>query len=195
MVAKTKENVIEDENWVKEHQKPLALDEYDLQPNELTKEQFAEKAQVSLRNIEIWKKAGKIQAKKVRRRVDGIVRSQLIFDVADVEKFLSGANEPQILPKIERDVTEIQKTNENENHNFNSSQMFGFMNFMQNLPKILPTAAPMENAQPFLNVKDAAEFTHLSESCLRQLVADETLTKFTGKHGETMISRKQLLNL
>ena len=193
-----------DQCYLKLHQKPLPLDEYDLQPDELTKEQFADKAGVSLRNIEIWKKAGKIPAQKLRRRVNDVVRSQLIFKSEDVEKFLSGANEAVNLPKVEKENKSLEKTNTGEQSDFlNASQMFvaeslgkfadSMNNFTENMTKQLPVA--VTDAKPFLNIKEAAEFSEISESCLRGLVKDAVLTKFTGKHGEVLISRKQLLNL
>ena len=183
-----------DECYTKLHHKPLPLDEYDLRPDEMTKEQFADKAGVGLRAVEIWKKQGKIQAQKLRRRVDGVVRQQLIFTTGDVEEFLSKSNEAVNLPKVEKEFNQLEKTNDGEN--FGNSQMFAnqFMNmFAHTLQN--PNLLPGKEEPPFMTVKEAAEFSHLSESCLRQLAADGTLTKFTGKHGETMISRKQLLNL
>ena len=190
-----------DNCYTKLHQKPLPLDEYDLRPDELTKEQFADKAGVSVRNIEIWKKAGKIAAQKLRRRVNDVVRSQLIFKAADVEEFLKDENKAVNLPKVEKtESNQLEKTKTNEQGEFlNTSQMFvaeklgQFADAMNTFTKQLPGATT--DAKPFLTVKEAALEFHLSESCLRGLVKDGVLTKLTGKNGETIISKKQLLNL
>jgi hypothetical protein len=179
------------------------LDEYDLQPDELTKEMLADKAGVSIRTVEIWKKEGKLPAQKIRRRIDGVVRKTTIFKTADAEKFLTGENAATEFPKVEKQQTAMQETNKGENDFFAASQMFvaenlgKFAESMNNFTEQFKTnqLPPAQTEKPFLNVKEAADFSGLSESCIRQLVKDEALKKFTGKHGETVVSRKQLINL
>ena len=51
------------------NQADLPLDDYDLQPGELTKEMVADMAQVTPRAVEMWKAQGKLPAVKVRRRI------------------------------------------------------------------------------------------------------------------------------
>lgn len=193
MVAQKKaKEPIHDEQFVKEHQ----FDEYTLQPDERTKEQVAETLQCSTRNIEILKKAGKLEAQKLRRRVDGIVRSQLIFKTADIEKYKKEIDAPVNLPKVEKMESGLQETKQSENQKFPSSSPDFANRFFNMMTQSMQTnLLPAKDEPPFLTVKEAAEFSHLSESCLRHLVNDGTLGKFTGTKGETMISRKQLLNL
>lgn len=172
------------------------LDEYSLKSDELTKEQFADKAGVSVRNVEIWKKDGKLPAQKLRRRIDGVVRTTTIFKLADVDEFLNKKNEATQFPVVERNNM-LAKTSENDfSQQFVFETLNKFADSMNNLASnITPPQLPPVAEKPFLNVKEAAEFSGLSESCIRQLVKTEQLTKFTGKNGETVISRKQLLSL
>ncbi|MGI8642409.1 MAG: hypothetical protein ACR2MG_20970 [Pyrinomonadaceae bacterium] len=203
--SKTDGDICED-CYLEKFQIDLPLDEYTLQPDELTKEQFAEKAQVTIRAVEIWKAAGKLPSQKLRRRIDGTVRKTTIFKTADVEEFLKAENSKGNIPKVEN-TTSMQKTNTGEQNDFlNASQMFvaenlgkfadSMNNLTESLVRQLPVpGAPPADAKPFLNIREASEFSEISESCLRQMVKDAALTKFTGKHGEVLISRKQLLNL
>ncbi|HEX8639112.1 MAG TPA: hypothetical protein VF692_13675, partial [Pyrinomonadaceae bacterium] len=84
----------------------LPLDEYDLQPGEMTKEQAADSAKVSIRAIEKWIASGQLAAEKTRRRIAGAVRPTTILKAADVEKLIKGKNETVQRPTIERETSE-----------------------------------------------------------------------------------------
>ena len=178
-----------DECWTKAHQKSLPLDEYDLQPDELTKEQFAEKAGVSIRNIEIWKASGKLPSEKIRRRINGTVRKTTIFKVADVEKFLAGENIKVNFPNVEK-----TKTTEQSEENINSQAFaFNFMEGMNQLAQMMQTKKSILtelSGKIFIGIDELAQFTGIAKSRLEIAIKEaeekEVLRHFTGERGKSV---------
>jgi hypothetical protein len=185
--------------YLQKFQIGIPMDEYDLQVDELTKEQVAEKAGVTLRNVEIWKKEGKIPAEKLRRRVGGVVRKQLIFKVAEVEKFLNGQNQPVKIPTLE-----LEKAKNEQTEFLNASQMFVAENlgkfadamnqFTDTVTKQLPAAGP-EQRELFIPVKQASLEYGISQAEIKHLITEKIIRGFTGSNGEIKVSRKQIENL
>ncbi len=187
--------------YLKIHQIELPLDEYTLRADELTKEQFAEKAQVSIRNVEIWKASGKLPAEKVRRRVNGTVRKTTIFKLADVEKFLAGENIKVSFPTFEKETAapsgnnSMQLANKNENHSLEFSQLFANENIglTDRMIKAQLDKAEADAKRAIYEgnltfpLDEAAELFNLS---IVHLKADAKT--FKGKNQKLMITKKNL---
>lgn len=176
----------------------LPFDEYTLKPDELTKEQFAEKAGVSIRNVEIWKASGKLPSEKIRRRINGTVRKTTIFKVADVEKFLAGENVKVNFPTVEAAPVGnnfMQLANRNENQNLELSQMFAGENLeiKERMIKAQIDKAEADAKRAIyegnltFSLDEAAELFNLS---IVHLKADANT--FRGKNQKLMITKKNL---
>jgi hypothetical protein len=178
----------------------MSFDEYDLQPNELTKEQVAEILQCSTRNIEILKKKGELPAQKLRRRIAGVVRSQLIFKAEDIDEYKKEKDAPVEIPTVEKEMDQIglAKANTGEqNEMVTASFAFGLnkmAEIAESMKNLLPVAS-VADAPPFLTLKEASEFTRLGQAEIKRLVDADVLKSFKGSHGEILVSRKQLLEL
>jgi DNA-binding transcriptional MerR regulator len=189
--------------YLKIHQMELPLDEYTLKPDELTKEQFAEKAGVSIRNIEIWKASGKLPSEKVRRRINNTVRKTTIFKLSDVEKFLAGENNKVNFPTFENKVENsmnnhfqsLQLSNKNENQIAGISQLFVNENIglTDRMIKAQLDKAEADAKRAIYEgnltfpLDEAAELFNLSIVHLR---ADANT--FKGKNQKLMITKKNL---
>lgn len=186
-----------DECYLEITQIEIPTDEYSLQPDELTKEQFAEKAGVSMRNIEIWKKAGKLPAQKLRRRVNDVVRSQLIFKSKDVENFLKDENKPVNLPTVEKEMEtqSLQLTKSAENLFLETSQIFANDNLGINERMIKAQLDKAEadakkaiyQGNPTFALDAAAELFNLSIVDLKA-----NAKTFKGKNQKLMITKRNL---
>jgi hypothetical protein len=183
------------ECFTKLHQKPLAFDEYDLQPDELTKEQVAEKLQCSLRNIEILKKNGKLPAQKLRRRVDGVVRSQLIFKVADIEAYKKGIDAPMNVPTVEK-----AKMNEQSEAALTSPN-FGF-DVVNRFAEVMNNFLPRKNiyteltGKTRISVEELASVSGIAKSILSkaidEAVKNGSLRHYTGERGKSVYRTDEL---
>jgi excisionase family DNA binding protein len=186
--------------YLEKFQIGMSFDEYDLQPNELTKEQVAEILQCSIRYVQMLVKKGAIPAQKLRRRVGGVVRENLIFKTEDIDDYKKEKDSPVELPTVvkEMDQTGLAKANTNEqNEMLTASVAFGLnkmVEIAESMKKFFP-AAPVADAPPFLTLKEASEFTRLGQAEIKRLVDADILKSFKGSHGEILVSRKQLLEL
>ncbi len=179
-------------------------DEYTLQPDEMTKEMVrAELGFKNVRSVEMLKKNGDIPAQKLRRRVDGEVRQQVIFKREDVLKFKTKSDSPVNIPTVEKSNA-MEKAKSTEQSEFlNASQVFvaekllEAANIMQSFTKQLPgAAAPMGDDKPkFLTVEQASNEYGLAQAEIKRLIKDGVIRGFTGSKGETLVSRKQIENL
>lgn len=192
-----------DDCFIELNEAGLTFDEYDLRPDERTKEQAADYLQCTTRNIEILKSSGKLAAQKRRRRVNGIVRKQLIFKTSDLEKFKNAADQPTEVPTVVKE-NEMQKTNIEENNEIlSSSQLFvaeklgQFAEAMNHFSRQLPgmAAAPTDNQPKFLTVEEASKEYRLAQAEIHRLIEDGSLRKLKGSKGEILISRKQIEEL
>ncbi len=178
-----------DECWTKSHQKPLPLDEYDLQPDERTKEQVAEILQCTTRNVEILKKAGKIPAQKLRRRVDGTVRSQLIFKVSDIENYKKEIDAPKEIPF----VVKTNAAEQNEIRNSSPELAFDFMEKMNNFAQMMQPKKSMLTEltkKIFIGIDELAQVSGIAKSRLEIAIKEaeqkEVLRHFTGERGKSV---------
>lgn len=158
------------------------MDEYDLQPGELTKSMTADKLSCSIRKVEMLKADGKLAAEKKTRRIDGVVKpNQLIFMESDVDEYKAKEAEGVKVPTHERSLPAVvERTVDNQN---------------QGLAMLAHAMGLGPKKDPFLEIDAAAVEYNLSVAGLKQLVKDEVLTRYSGKNGKTMLSRRQIENL
>lgn len=166
------------------------LDEYDLQPGEMTKEQVADKARVTLRAVEIWKKEGKLPARKVRRRITTsdtgkeVIKQVLIFMQDDVEKFLAEKDAAVEIPTIDRPSPETAIAARG-NTDFQTAAM----------TYVVRKLSGEDEPPAFLTIDQATEIYGLSPAEWHRLVNNGDLRRFSGKNGRTMLSRRQIESL
>jgi hypothetical protein len=162
------------------------VDEYDLQPGELTKEKFAEQAKVkSFRSIENWVRDGLIAAKKVRRRnpQTGVVALMSIYMQDDVDKFLAEKNANHAPTGGAGQALERSEKS--------ADMQMQALAFIANA-----VGGGMDpNRKPFIPIAQAAEEYDLSVPGIHHLIDDGTIKKFSGKNGKSMVSRRQIESL
>jgi hypothetical protein len=167
----------------------MAPDEYALRDDEMTKEQFAEKAGVTLRAVEGWKADGKIAAEKVRRRgADGKVRKQLIFKTDDVDAYLNEADEPVKIPTRDKGNGRADDTRQGD--------MLGLMSHLFEQLGNQPRMSKLEqlSGKLFLDAEDAAKVSGIAKSRIVEAIhlAESLpedggrLQRFTGDHGRAV---------
>lgn len=159
------------------------LDEFDLQPGEMTKEMVRQRLGCSVRKVEMLKADGKLAAEKKTRRIDGVVKpNQLIFREEDVEKYIHDeANKSTKIPTIESQAMEIVRpTAEIQT---------------QAIAMLGRALGVGPRKDPFLEVDAAAEEYNLSVAGIKGMIKTGALTRYPGKNGRTMISRRQIENL
>jgi hypothetical protein len=178
-------------------------DEFTLKPGELTKEQAADRFGCSTRNIEIMKSQGKLAGEKVRRRVDGVVKQVLIFHEEDIDKLKEPVKIATVEQKQEAMGLELHAAAGERDAKFFSILAHAMDEMdarsterqteaMAKLGEALGLNNKVEEKSQFLTVEAAAEEKELSPAGIRQLIKDGKLEPFPGKHGRTMISRRQL---
>jgi hypothetical protein len=172
-----------------------AGDEYDLKPGEMTKEMVADKAQVTLRAVEMWKKEGKLPARKERRRIKGTetIRKQLIFLEKDVDEFLNGENVPTHVPTIAKsdgNNNQALQTAVDTDKLFN---LFGAMfQEMNNQPRL--SRLEQLSGKLFLDIDQASEVSGISKAKLTAAIHEaenaedpqSRLQRFSGDHGRAV---------
>ncbi len=186
------------------NQADLPLDDYDLQPGELTKEMVADMAQVTPRAVEMWKAQGKLPAVKVRRRIvdtktgQAIVRKQLIFKAGDVESFLREQDAPVQLPSVVTETAALATHDDVEM--VNAAQMFMMEKMAQIGESFQKAAAQLSGAagperKPFISIKEAADEYDLSVAGIKHLIAEGVIRALPGKNGKQLVSRNELERL
>lgn len=179
------------------NQIPLPLDEYTMQPDEMTKEQVAEKSGgVSVRAVEKWIKAGKIEAQTVSRRgKDGIIRETTIIKVEAFNEFKENKGKAIKRPVID--------TNESEHTELmSSSQPFGQQNALQFAQILSQVMQPRKQSlaeltgKLHLDLDEFAEVSGLAKEYLKRAItgatADGRVRNFPGKNGKTVYRTDEL---
>ncbi len=194
MVAQKKAKVIQDETWVKEHQKPLPLDEYELQPDEITIEQFAEKASVSTRAVQKWLTARLIsyELKNKRNPKDGAIREIRIFKTADVDEFLNNRSKGKLSPKLDKVMRE-EPTNNNEHSQvpmFSPDAAFGFLEKLAAQLQPKQSVLTQLSNKIFIGLDELALYSGIAkarlEPAIKQALEKGTLQHFTGERGKSV---------
>ncbi len=173
--------------------KEIAGDEYDLQPDELTKEMFAELAGwTSDRNVENLMKAGKIAYTQPRRRIKGVVRNKVtIIKRADAEAFLNQDKDKR------RGV--IEKPNGSERTGtLATSPAFAnnFMDFMNQFATPRKSILTELSGKIFIGLDELARFSGIAKSRLEIAIKDAeqtgSLNHYTGERGRSVYKCEQL---
>jgi hypothetical protein len=169
-------------------------DEYDLQPDELTKEMFAELAGwTSDRNVENLMKAGKIAYTQPRRRIKGVVRNKVtIIKREDAEAFLNQ-------DKDKRHGV-IEKPNGSEQTGkLATSPAFAnnFMDFMNQFAAPRSKSILTElSGKIFIGIDELARFSGIAKSRLEIAIKDAgekgILNHYTGERGRSVYKCEQL---
>jgi hypothetical protein len=174
----------------------VTVDDYDLKPGELTKEMVADRAGVTIRAVEIWKHEGKLPARKERRRINGVVRKQLVFQETDVDVFIGAANEPVNMPRVEKRSNQDQAMQTSGD----TQKMFGFLGAMldQMNTKIdsTPRLSRLEqlSGKMYLDIEQAATVAGIAKSKLTEAIhaaenvadPESRLQRFSGDHGRAV---------
>jgi hypothetical protein len=168
------------------------IDAYTLLPNELTKEQVAEKAGVSLRAVEKWKAEGKLRAHKTRKRIPDpntgkpVIKQVLIFMQDDVETFFQERDAPAEPAMADRASAETALAARGKTQDLQMALIAGIARSTGLLPS---------DRKPFIPIALAAAEYDLSVSGIKQLIDSNTLDAFPGPHGKVMVSRRQIESL
>lgn len=170
-------------------------DEYTLQPDEMTKEMVrAELGFKNVRSVEMLKKNGEIPATKLRRRVDGEVRQQVIFKRSDVMEYKNKSNSPVNVPTVVKESAApirdgaIEKAGMNEQFiNFFGAMFQELAGKIDNQPK-LSRLAQISGAM-FLDLDDAAKFSGIGKTRLETAIHEAEkngLQRFSGERGKAV---------
>jgi len=168
------------------------IDEYSLKENELTKEQVADRAAVSLRAVEIWKSKGLLPAQKVRRRITDpntgkpVIKQVLIFMADDVEKFMADRDAPVEIPTVDRPTAGTALAAREKRDDLSLM----LMHSMAQATGLLPNPR-----KPFIPIAEAAAEYELSVPGIHALIDDGEIKAFSGPHGKKMVSRRQIESL
>lgn len=163
------------------------VDEFDFQPGELSQEDVIKRLGFKgVRSVQELTAEGRLpMIKKRRRSSNGDLRSRPVYMADDVEKLKA-----EIEAGTEPDRASANALVPARGKIGGDAQAM----FMAMLDRVVPG----ENAgarATFLSVEDAAAEYELSPAGIKQMIADKVLTRYPGKNGRAMVSRRQIENL
>jgi hypothetical protein len=190
-----------DQCFTEIRQTGLAFDQFDLKPDELTVEMLMDKAGfVTRRTIQNWNKDGRLPYTMERRRINGTIRKQVIYQSADVDTFLEKENQVKVTPAIVREKSENANGGEKS---LSKAFANGRSGLMEMLAQVMsqatrPATSPLFGCPALkrLTVDGAAVMACISKTQLRAAVRDAenrgTIQRFSGPKGSSVYIAEQL---
>lgn len=161
------------------------VDEYDLQPGEMTKEQFAGEMNVGFRSVENWVRDKMVTQHKLRRRdpESSKIRLMPIFMRDDVDEF-----------KKTRDAETVREAKPGAGAMTTTKGQGDFQNLALTyiVKKLEDGDAGTARRDPFIPTEMVVKEYGICEAELHRLESEKLLRRFAGEHGKAKWSRRQI---
>lgn len=178
----------------------LPLDDYSLQPDEMTIEQFATTAKVTPRAVQKWLTAKLINYELLNRRSpkNQIVSEIRVFKAADVHEFLE--NRKKGKPSYKVDKVMIEEPNaltQNQNSAFSPDAAFNFLKELATQMQPPKTSVLTQlSGKIFISLDELAQYSGIAKArlapAIKEAVSKDILQHFTGERGKSVYKCEQL---